>query len=705
MSASPSTTSRLRLGVALGAVAVLAIALNAVRSRPELTEGGFGLHLLLFGTAVVLSRRFGIALPGKGFASFVLAIVSVAVLYRGWEFAAVSAFLGTLVGDLTLRRLRPGEALGVAGHILLGTGLAGIVFDLLGGQVGTAAITAPNVLPMLAVLILIPVVVNSTFYVELALAGLLPSMDFRLTLRWESVVGAVGAGMAVLWVVLLTAGWSTGVNVLVLAALVAASGLAYWVLQAAVHADELRLVQGMAGAVATEVSIERSFSRIQELTGRLVPWEHMGFARYDPERHEMVVLEDTGTEERLAFDADSGLTGEAVRAGGPVVSNALTRSLMALPEGEATGSEVLVPLYQGHQLVGLWSVRHGDPTMYRDADGELLSLLAPQLALSLSLSAMLRPAREASHKTAKHVALLGAASEAINEAATQMAASAHHAEADAQQAADRVADAVASLGDLVRGMRETVTAAGETQLASRATASAAAEVQDASARASTHLDRVARTIREGAAEVGHLQDAAHEVETFADAIEQIADQTNLLALNATIEAARAGVHGRGFAVVADEVHRLADQAGQAARSMGKTAQESVRAIARAAGILEDLGGQLGDLARSSAEWRERLSEVVARAESAERASERMQAVPRRNAALADQAGETLGEAASAAGRSAAEAASVARAANLQALDLAKLQSTVEALTALAEGLAAATQVIRQGRLRTLNPKL
>src|SRR2546426_6033615 len=65
------------------------------------------------------------------------------------------------------------------------------------------------------------------------------------------------------------------------------------VIRRAARADELQLVQGLSQAIAADINLARSFGRIQELTRRLVPWEQMGFARYDAQTNEMALIADT----------------------------------------------------------------------------------------------------------------------------------------------------------------------------------------------------------------------------------------------------------------------------------------------------------------------------------------------------------------------------------------------------------------------------
>ncbi|NIM48835.1 MAG: GAF domain-containing protein [Gemmatimonadales bacterium] len=686
-----------RLFVTLGGLTFFVFAALALVNRPELRGGGFTLHLLILGPAAALSRRVGIALPGRGFASFILGVVLIALLLRGWHFAVLVGTLGIPLGDILLRRVRMRESLTTAAHVSLATGIVGLLYGTLGGATGAASVTVANLLPLALVVVVLPVLANVSFYSDLALTGLLPRVDMKLTLRWESVVSAAGAAFAIGWVELATAEVPPAAVVVLATTLLAVGWLVYWVIRTGVRADELALVQGLAGAVAAEVNIERSFERIKELTHLLVPWDNMGFARHDAARGEMELVADTSTAEKLRFDTESGLTGEAVRAGAPVVASALTRGITVLPEGESPGAEILIPLYHGTELVGSWSVRHSDPAMYRPADGELLNLLAPQLALSLALSSLVDPMADSSERTAAYVRQLTAASEKIEQAADVVADSAARAESEARSATDRVEQAVAALAELIESIEDTLHAASETQKANRTTAETATGVQEASARAVEQLGHLSSTIAEGAAEVSRLRDAAEDVEQFSDTIAQIANQTNLLALNATIEAARTGVHGKGFAVVADEVRKLAEQSAQAAQSMGRGAQETRRVIDRAARVLEELNSQLTELTRASEHWSGELSQVVATADVARTTGERMVMGPRHNLELAQEAKRILADARAAAADSAKEASDVAAASKEQVRAITELAGGASELVGLADQLARAAQFVSGDR--------
>ena len=678
-----STARNLRLLIQIGGAAVLAAAALPLWANATANPTAFATRFLLVGAAVVLSRRYGIALPGKGFASFVLGAALFAITLEGWAFAAWVAGVGLVLGDIFTRGRRLVDALVTGGHVAFGTGLVGLFYETIGGLTGSGAITADNLIPLVVMVLALAVVVNGTFYLELALAGHFSWGDARLTMRWEVVVYAASVALAFGFTAFASATLGALATVGIAGSLIGAFVLVQFVIQHAVRADELQLIQGLAGEVAAEVSIERSFTRIQQLTHRLVPWADMGFARYDPEHHEMELLADTQVKEHRRFPVDAGLTGRAVRERRPVVADALETDTV-LAAAEQRGSEVLVPLFQGEDLVGVWSVRHPEPGLYRKEDGDLLNLLAPQLGLSLALGQLVQPVADAARRTTDFTDNLARHTGVVRAAADDAARRAQSAGTEARRAANRVEEAVRALEGLTDGMRGTMEAGEQTRGQTRAMADRARTMRQASADSATQMAELTTSISKGVEEVGGLRDAAQEVEKFAATIGAIADQTNLLALNAAIEAARAGTHGQGFAVVADEVRRLAEESAEAARRMGRSAQATRRVLDRAARLMEDIGGSIQVLASTSDRWRDELGSIVTAAEQTREAGERMAELPKSNLQTAAATHDVLRDASQAAARSADESGAVAEEARQQ-------RAALDELTAAAQNLASTTQ--------------
>lgn len=674
-----------RFLVYAGGGAFFAVSLVRLWSSPELRDGAAVLQLVVLVGAAIAARRLGIALPKRGFASFTLGVVAIAFLLQGWEFGVLVAAIGVPLSDLVFRRpVR--SAVASAARIAVAAGISGWLYSLTGGVVGPGALSADNVTSLGLLLVALPVFAHLASYLESAAGGRVTWTDTKITLRWEAIVTAVGLALAVGWVALVLAKPAPLITTALATLLLGATGLLYWVIRTALYADELKLVQDLAGAAGAEVSIERSLARIRDITGQLVAWENMGFARYDQGRDEFELVADTATAEKRRFDAGGGLTGEAIRRGGPVVSSLLSRANLTLPEGEKPDAKVLIPLYHGRQLVGMWSVRHSDPTMYRESDGALLNLLAPQLALSLVVSSLMAPINASSEQTASYVRQLTSTSDVVRSAAESVAAAADTAEAEAKRAAAQLGEAVRALTHLTDGIDETIKTAGRNRDASRSVAESAVRVRETNSKTAEELRNLTGTIATGSAEVGRLRDAANEVERFAETISTIANQTNLLALNATIEAARTGIQGKGFAVVAEEVRKLAEQSATAARNMGRKAEDTRRVIDRAARVLEELGHQLEELGGVATHWGEELTGIVTSADAARDAGERMTEVPRRNRDLADRAGQILADAQNAAARSASEVAGVSRAAAEQLRSLDELYRGAAALRQVADRL-------------------
>jgi methyl-accepting chemotaxis protein len=446
------------------------------------------------------------------------------------------------------------------------------------------------------------------------------------------------------------------------------------------------------------LTLSQSFQRVQELTRQLVPWEQMGFARYDPRTREMELVADTAAQPGTAFrfDSDAGLTGEALRLRHSVVAHGLARDQVVVPGAETPGSEMLVPLYHAGQLVGLWSVRHSDPTMYRQSDGELLELLAPQLALMVAIDGSLRPVTGASDKTMQYVQTLTATTQEIHASSEEVAASAQRASHGARQAATLVSTAAREAGQLRDSAAELAAAGDRTREAGSQMEKTADRVRTGTQNAVRQLTDLGVTTEESAAEVGRLRDVAAQVEKFSETIGFVANQTNLLALNATIEAARAGIHGRGFAVVADEVHKLAEASGREARNVNKAVQDTRRALDRAAQLIERIRGDLGQVVQNSAAWVQDLDRIGEAAVETARAGKHVAELGRQSAELASKITESLGQARSGAQTSSQEAEAVAAAAAEQLRAIQDLAHGATELSALSEQLAQALRFIRGG---------
>jgi methyl-accepting chemotaxis protein len=674
-----------------GAVTVAALAIWSA----SLPEPFPLLELLLTLAAAAATREFGLPLPGKGFASFVLGVVIFALLRHGWAWAAIVAVLGMPAGDLPLRRLPVRAALVNAGHLATGGSIIGYAYQhLLGGAIGGAALAPENAGPLLFLLVTLPLFVNATFYLELAAsARSIAWVDARLTLRWEFVVYAMSAALSLAWLLAMStpapAAWRAGAA----AVLVLFAALAHWVARTGIRADELALIQRLASALAAEVSLERNFRTVQDLTRRLVPYEHMGFARYDESRHEMELIADTA---RAAggtrTHADHGLTGEALRRHGPVVS---ARGMRDSGGDERDGAEILVPLYQGERLVGAWSVRHGDAGMYRDVDAVLLNSLAPSLALSLRLQSLVAPLVDSSERTAQYVEHLTATSQQIHASSEEVTAATQRAEAGALTAADLVDRAEGAMHELRNTSRDAAAAGEETHRAAQEVEKTARTVRSATARTAVALERIGTTVDQGTAEVSRLRDAADQVGQFAETIGAIASQTNMLALNATIEAARAGVHGAGFAVVADEVRRLAEQSAREAAQAARTTTETRRVIDHAAELLERMRRELSEISGAAKGWIAELETIVRVSETAAETSNRMVELPRRNTLQADEMQRVLVELRGAAKASASEAQVVAAAAAEQLQAIENLSRSAIQLSTSAEQLAQAARFVRE----------
>jgi len=664
--------------------AAVALAGAAVTLAAREARAGTLVELLLLTAVGALTRYARIALPGRGAASYLPGVAVYAVMDGGWAMGVPVTILSIAAGDIVLRREPFRPALAGALQVGVAVAVAGLLYAGLGGATGAAALATDNLRALLPFIIVLALLAEGAPNIVALLEPAQASrIETGLATRWRAIIFITSASLALAWLHIARGTMAVETAMLLGACLLVASVGSAYVLGRAVRGDQLHAVQRLAQAIGGDVNLDHTFVRVQSLARRLVPWDQMSLARYHADSHQLEVVADTaqsGAGRRS--DADAGAAGDALRLGLPRIAR------------DPSGSSILVPLFHERRLVGLWNVTHSDPSLYRDEDATTLLPLAPHLAMMLALDDSLQPVVGASERTNAHVHSLTATASQIHASGREVAAAAQRASADAAHTVKLVAAAARQSDTLSRDATEVAAAGDETRDAGTRMEQTAGKIRIETEGAVRQLTSLGATAEESASEVRRLQEVAERVEKVAETIGFVANQTNLLALNATIEAARAGVHGRGFAVVADEVHKLAEQSGREARNIGKSAQDTRRALDRAVQLLELIRTDLTALVHGSTGWVDDLNRITEAASGTARAGKRVADVARGIAELAGRISESLEQGRQGAEASTREADGVAAAAGQQLKSIETLGHDAGQLAALALQLARAVRSVR-----------
>lgn len=170
----------------------------------------------------------------------------------------------------------------------------------------------------------------------------------------------------------------------------------------------------------------------------------------------------------------------------------------------------------------------------------------------------------------------------------EAAASGEQAARDAKAIAAE-AFTVAASSEQASGNVSSVSAATEQLTA------AGREIAQRAVETAQYAGRAAEQVSQASSTVVALNEAATRIQDVTNLISEVAAQTNLLALNATIEAARAGDAGRGFAVVAHEVKELSRKTGDAAEDINRRIADICRASQESVDVIGRIGSAVSGI--------------------------------------------------------------------------------------------------------------
>ncbi|WP_284700099.1 methyl-accepting chemotaxis protein [Luteimonas cellulosilyticus] len=222
------------------------------------------------------------------------------------------------------------------------------------------------------------------------------------------------------------------------------------------------------------------------------------------------------------------------------------------------------------------------------------------------------------------------ASGAIGTASSEIAAGNHDLSQRTEQQAANLEETAASMEELTSTVRQN---ADNARRADQLSASAA----QVASQGGEVVGQVVTTMAE-------IEQSSRRIGDIISVIDGIAFQTNILALNAAVEAARAGEQGRGFAVVASEVRTLAQRSAQAAKEIKQLIDDSTGKVSEGAALAGQAGRTMGEIVASVQRVTDIMAEISAASqeqaagiEQVNQTITQMDATTQQNAALVEEA--------------------------------------------------------------------
>jgi methyl-accepting chemotaxis protein len=456
----------------------------------------------------------------------------------------------------------------------------------LGGQ--TSELTL-DFLPAAAILVALYFFLSrALFYFSLLIRNKLESAEKILILRWEisSYLLTLIATTIVVTALanLAPVGW-----VAVAIALGVLGLLTRQILDEAIGAEDLNKVHLMEAAIASNATLQGSFTQIERLAYRLLDWGD--FRVYQ--------VTGSGATTSLAYRSTIG---RPDRADPPAALEALRREVLQTHEplvvrdirqdsriADALANVltlVIHPIRFGEEILGLLEIEHHKRHAYGSKDLVALSTLAGQMATAIHIAELRRPLVLTVGQIGEQVTALARVADSLRSSATALAEVSLGMRQGAMELEKFATGGLRATGSLASASQEMMNQGAQAAAASGTAAEVAARNRDVIGDAISRLVELKGFVAAGADRVASLGAMTQRITGFIGTIREIADLTNLIALNAAIEAARAGREGRGFAVVASEVRDLAAQSLHAAREAGTLLGEIADQVSSVSGQMD-----------------------------------------------------------------------------------------------------------------------
>jgi methyl-accepting chemotaxis protein len=523
---------------------------------------------------------------------------------------AAALWVGVAAADVFGLRKQPRAGLINAGREVIGFVAAyGPYAAIL--SLGNASQLTLDFLPAAAILVALYFFLSrALFYFSLLIRNKLENAEKILILRWEisSYLLTLIASTIVVTALanLAPVGW-----VAVALALGVLGLLTRQILDEAIGAEDLNKVHLMEAAIASNATLQGSFTQIERLAYRLLDWGDFRVYQVVGRDLTLVYRSTLGRPDRAEPPpALAAMRREVLETREPLLIRDTRHDDRLAERLTNVLTLVIHPIRFGEDVLGVLEVEHHKRHAYGSKEMLALSTLAGQMATAIHIAELRRPLVLTVGQIGEQVTALARVADSLRTSATALADVSLGMRQGAMELEKFATGGLRATGSLANATQEMMSQGAQAAAASGTAAEVAARNRDVIGDAITRLVELKGFVAAGADRVAALGGLTQRITGFIGTIREIADLTNLIALNAAIEAARAGREGRGFAVVASEVRDLAAQSLHAAQEAGGLLGEIASQVTAVAGQMAQGRDVVAGVEELSADAAKALDAIV-----------------------------------------------------------------------------------------------